>query len=100
MILLDTHVWWWSLTEPQNLSEHAITAIQESKTEERFIAAISIWEFAMMVAKKRIELKIFPTQWMSRAINNTGIQVIHLSPEIATDGKRSQGTASAALPGT
>ena len=85
MILLDTHVWWWSLTEPENLSKKAITFIKQTKTDERFISSISIWEFAMMVAKKRIELKISPSKWLSRAIEETGIVVIELSPDIATD---------------
>ena len=39
----------------------------------------------MMVAKKRIELKISPTKWLSRAIEETGIMVIELLPDIATD---------------
>ena len=85
MILLDTHVWWWSLTEPENLSKKAITFIKQAKTDERFLSSISMWEFAMMVAKKRIELKISPTKWLSRAIDETGIIVIELSPDIATD---------------
>jgi PIN domain nuclease of toxin-antitoxin system len=85
MILLDTHVWWWSLTEPENLSKKAIALIKQAKTDERFISSVSIWEFAMMVAKKRIELKISPAKWLARAIDETGIMVIELSPDIATD---------------
>jgi len=85
MILLDTHVWWWSLTEPENLSETAMVSIKQAKTDERFISSISIWEFAMMAAKKRVELKISPAKWISRAIDETGIIVIDLSPDIATD---------------
>ena len=85
MILLDTHVWWWSLAETKNLSKKAITLIKQAKTDERFISSISIWEFAMMVAKKQIELKISPAKWLSRAIDETGIVVIEQSPDIATD---------------
>jgi len=85
MILLDTHVWWWSLTEPENLSEEALAAIYAAKTDERFIASISIWEFAMMAAKKKIELKISLAKWLSRAIEAVGIRVIDLSPDIAID---------------
>ena len=85
MILLDTHVWWWSLTEPENLSKKAIALIKQAKTDERFISSVSIWEFAMMVAKKRIELKISPAKWLTRAIDETGIMVIELSPDMATD---------------
>ena len=85
MILLDTHVWWWSLSEPENLSETALASIEEAKTDQRFISSISIWEFAMMVEKKRIELKIAPDKWLSKAIGETGIIVLDLSPAIATD---------------
>ncbi len=85
MILLDTHVWWWSLAEPENLSADTMAVIRTTKTDERFISSISIWEFAMMLAKNRIELKISPTKWLSKAIDASGITVIELSPEIAVD---------------
>lgn len=85
MILLDTHVWWWSLTEPENLSDKAMALIRGAKTDKRFIASISIWEFAMMVAKKRIELKISPAKWLSGAIDASGITVLNLSPAVAID---------------
>jgi len=38
-----------------------------------------------MAAKKRIELKISPAKWISRAIDEKGIIVIYLSPGIAVD---------------
>jgi PIN domain nuclease of toxin-antitoxin system len=85
MLLLDTHVWWWSLSEPENLSAVSRKAIEAAKADERYIASISIWEFAMMVAKQRIELKISPEKWLSQAINNTGISILELTPAIATD---------------
>jgi len=85
MILLDTHAWWWSLTETENLSQNAKAMISGTKTDERFIASISIWEFAMMAAKKRVELKISPFKWLSGAIDAVGITAIDLSPDIAID---------------
>ena len=85
MILLDTHAWWWSLTEPENLSKTAIKTIRQTKSDQRMIASISIWEFAMMAAKKRIRLKISVAKWLSRALKETGLGVIEISPEIAID---------------
>jgi PIN domain nuclease of toxin-antitoxin system len=85
MILLDTHVWWWSLVEPERLSNEVVAMIRGAKTDERFIASISIWEFAMMVAKKRIDLKSSPARWLSQAIDISGITLIDLSPDIAVD---------------
>lgn len=57
MILMDTHVWFWSLSEPEYLSKTALNIIKRTKPDQRAIASISVWEFAMMVARKRIELK-------------------------------------------
>jgi len=57
MILLDTHVWWWSLTEPERLSGTALELIRRTKANQRAIASISIWEFAMMAAKTGLNLK-------------------------------------------
>lgn len=91
MILLDTHVWWWSLTEPEYLSGIAIEAISQTKPDQRAIASISIWEFAMMVEKKRIELNVSVSNWLSRAIHDTGLNVIDLSPEIAVESCRLPG---------
>ena len=83
MILLDTHVWWWCLSEPENLSDTALKTIEQ--TAQRAIASISIWEFAMMASRNKIELKITPNQWLSHALDKTGLQVIELSPEVAVD---------------
>ena len=85
MLLLDTHVWWWCLSEPDSLSNTVISAIEKTATDARFIASISIWEFAMMAAKKRIELKISTERWLDRAISKTGIQVVDLTPAVAID---------------
>ena len=91
MILLDTHAWWWSLTEPENLSKTAITTIKQAKSDQRMIASISIWEFAMMAAKKRIRLKVSLAKWLSRALKETGLGVIEISPEIAIDASNLPG---------
>ena len=91
MILLDTHAWWWSLTEPENLSKTAIKTIRQTKSDQRMIASISIWEFAMMAAKKRIRLKVSLAKWLSRALKETGLGVIEISPEIAIDASNLPG---------
>ncbi|MFH0728110.1 MAG: type II toxin-antitoxin system VapC family toxin [Pseudomonadota bacterium] len=85
MILLDTHVWWWSISEPEKLSKLVAEKIIRTKADQRAISAISIWEFAMMVFRKKIELKITPEEWLSHAVGNTGIKIIEIGPKIALD---------------
>ena len=85
MLLFDTHAWWWVINEPERLSQNVNKLISETPTDERSIASISIWEFAMMVTRGRIRLRVSPEEWMEHAINRTGIAVLHLSPKIALE---------------
>ena len=85
MILLDTHVWIWSYSATKLLSDKVKKLIKKTQTDQRAIASISIWEFAVMVTKGRINVKIDPKQWLSGAIENSGLRVIELTPEIAME---------------
>lgn len=85
MILLDTHTWIWSHSATNLLSDDVKKRIKKALTDQRSIASISIWEFAMMVVKGRINVKIDPKLWLDNAIKNSGLKVIELSPEIAIE---------------
>jgi PIN domain nuclease of toxin-antitoxin system len=85
LILLDTHTWIWSHSATKHLSDNVKKRIKITIADQRAIASISIWEFAMMVVKGRINVKIDPKLWLDNAINKSGIKVIELSPEIAME---------------
>ena len=91
MIVLDTHVWWWSISEPAQLSHRARQLIKKTPPDQRAIASISIWEFAMMVTRGRIELMISPDEWLDYAVHKTGLAIVELNPQIAME--------SSSLPG-
>jgi len=89
-ILLDTHVWIWaSLDDRSSLSPRAIRAIKESK--RRWISAISLWELAKLVERKRIGFSIPVLTWMRRSINEQEISIADLSPEIAVESTHLRG---------
>ncbi len=85
MLLLDTHTWIWSQSATKQLSDRVKKLIRKTLTDQRAIASISIWEFAMMVVKGRIHVKIDPRLWLDNAIEKTGLKIIDLSPEIAQE---------------
>ena len=91
MILLDTHVWWRTLTEVERLSKRAANMIARTRPNRRAIASISIWEFAMMVTRERITLKVSPEEWLDYAINRTGLNIIEITPQIALESCRLPG---------
>ena len=85
MIVLNTHVWWWTVSEPAQLSRKARQLITKMPPEQRAIASISIWEFAMMVTRGRIELTISPDEWLDYAINKIGLTILELNSKIALE---------------
>lgn len=91
MILLDTHTWIWSHSATGRLSDNVTKLIQTTQTDQRAIASISIWEFAMMVTRGRITVKIDPKRWLNHAIGMSGLKVIELTPEIAMESCRLPG---------
>jgi len=69
-LLLDTHVWLWSLREPDRLStrvRHALLA----DSNERWLSPVSTWEALMLYAKGRIRLYEDPVAWLAKATART-----------------------------
>ena len=81
MLLLDTHVWWWALNEPKKLSNKAFKIIRDKPPNQRAIASISMWEFAMMVSTGKVDIRIPCDQWLDQAINQTALAVYDLNPK-------------------
>ena len=83
-ILLDTHVWiWLSLEKQKSISEKAGKAI--TAATQKWISAISCWELAKLVEKKRIGFSIPALTWIRRSLNEYDLKVADLSPEIAVE---------------
>ncbi len=85
MILLATHTWVLAHSATKLLFDDVEKLIRKTQTDQRAIASISIWEFAMMVTKGRINVSIDPKRWLNNAIGNSGLRVIELTPEIAME---------------
>ena len=85
MILLDTHVWWWAVSEPTKLSDESRQLIVDTPLGQHYIASISLWEFVMMAKRGKIELTISPSEWLSFALGHLKTQVIPISADIALD---------------
>jgi PIN domain nuclease of toxin-antitoxin system len=82
-VLLDTHVWiWWSIGADQLLSPKAREVLAASK---KWVSAISCWELAKLVEKKRLGLAIHPLAWIKRSLQAGNIRVADLTPEIAVE---------------
>ena len=89
-VLLDTHVWIWvSIEESGLLSANARRLIK--KAEQKWISAISCWELAKLVEKRRISFSIPTVTWIRRSLSEYGINIAELSPEIAAESTQLKG---------
>lgn len=83
-VLLDTHVWIWvSVEDKRSLSGKADRLLRQAK--QKWISAISCWELAKLLEKKRISFSIPLVTWMRRSLNELSINIADLSPEIAVE---------------
>ena len=65
--------------------------IEANEDGEIGISAISLWEISKLVANKRLELPIPLEKWFKQALSYPGVQIIELTPEIATESTRLPG---------
>ncbi len=83
MILLDTHALVWLDEGNSKLGKQALSLIDQSlQSKTLFVASISFWEIAMLVAKGRLEMQMSVALWRQSLIEN-GLQEIALNGNIA-----------------
>jgi PIN domain nuclease of toxin-antitoxin system len=89
LIVLDTATWIWRASDPKHLSTAARRAIDQA--EHKLVSAISVWEVAMLVAKRRIQLDRPVELWVDMALALPGIQLAPLDPSIAVHSTKLPG---------
>jgi PIN domain nuclease of toxin-antitoxin system len=65
-LLLDTHIWLWSLAEPERLSRRVERELRDVKNE-LWLSPVSTWEALLLNAKGRIRLHGSIREWMAAA---------------------------------
>jgi PIN domain nuclease of toxin-antitoxin system len=65
-LLLDTHIWLWSLREPERLGK-AIRGMLAGRSEELWLSPISIWEALILIRKGRIAVAGDVGDWVAAA---------------------------------
>jgi len=84
MIILDTHVWIWFISNPDLLSKRAKKALNSAvKDQSILISSISAWELALLVTKKRIKLTLDVTDWIAKSESLPFIQFLPVTNSIA-----------------
>lgn len=64
-LLLDTHIWLWSLREPSRIKRRVQIALNDP-ANQLWLSPISTWEALTLHRKNRIQLHIDPNSWVLR----------------------------------
>ena len=86
-LLLDTHIWIWSLLEPERLAAN-VAAELESSQNELWLSPISVWELLLLVEKGRVILDEDPALWIAAAFDAVPLVEAPLTREIALESRR------------
>src|SRR5438045_2926715 len=84
MIVIDTHVLIWYVSDPEKLSEKALQTIEiERKKSTILISSISVWELYLLVKKGRILLTMDTNSWLEQVESLPFIEFIPVDNRIA-----------------
>jgi PIN domain nuclease of toxin-antitoxin system len=83
---LDTHVWIWFMLANAELAVSERNAINRAAASGQLrIAAISVWEAALLASRGRVVLGRPLTQWITAAVSAPGLTIEPLLPQVAVE---------------
>lgn len=88
-LLLDTHVLVWLMAGDTRLAPTARQLIDQAAAQQQvWISAITPWEIAMLVAKRRLTLDRDVMAWVDAALAQPGLRLAALEPAISVASTR------------
>jgi PIN domain nuclease of toxin-antitoxin system len=81
-LLLDTHIWIWSLLQPEKMKPRVRAAL-EDPANEKWLSPISVWELVILVEKKHVSLNVSVDEWVARAMAVAPLKEAPLTTEVA-----------------
>ena len=84
--LLDTHIWMWSVDDPDRIRP-AIRELVEDGQHELCISAISFWEIMLLSRRERIDIGRDPRRWIQFALHEYPIREVPIDRAIALESR-------------
>ena len=81
-LLLDTHVWLWSLLDPDRISRRARTLLGSSDAALH-VSPISLWETLLLAERGRLALRPNPSSWLQEALVLSPVEETPLNFDVA-----------------
>ncbi|MCK5377554.1 MAG: type II toxin-antitoxin system VapC family toxin [Acidobacteria bacterium] len=81
-LLLDTHIWLWSLLEPDRLGRRVKRRLADPASE-LWLSPISVWELSVLARRGRVRLEAGFREWVETALDRATLREAHISTEVA-----------------
>jgi PIN domain nuclease of toxin-antitoxin system len=86
-LLLDTHIWIWSVMAPDKLSKKVALALS-NPANELWLSPVSVWELSVLVEKRRLELSEDFDVWITKALGQAMFREAPLTNDVALEVHR------------
>jgi PIN domain nuclease of toxin-antitoxin system len=91
MIIIDTHIWIWWVTNAQRLNKEHRTFLEKQKIGEIALNCISCWEVAKSVEVGKLQMNVPLEQWLNEAVNSYNISLLPLDIPTVVESTRLPG---------
>src|ERR1700679_489412 len=89
LMLFDTHTLVWYVEGSQRIGATTREAMRLGSPDDRvLVSAITPWEIALLVSKKRLLLSSDVMDWVNEVLAKPGISLVPLEPKIAIASTR------------
>ncbi len=85
-LLLDTHIWIWSLLDPGHLKPKMAQALQDS-SNQLWLSPMSTWELLILVEKGRVRLEDEPIRWVEKVFNKIPFKEAPINHRVAIESR-------------
>jgi PIN domain nuclease of toxin-antitoxin system len=86
-LLLDTHIWIWSLTDPARIKPKVRAALTH-RNAELWLSSISVWETLVLIRKGRLRVKDSDaSRWIGDALKRSPLREAPLTHAIAIESE-------------
>ena len=86
-LLLDTHIWLWSLLEPDQLGRE-VTRAFKNPNAELWLSPISVWETLMLIERGRVKADRPALEWVDEALAAVPLREAPLTHQVALESRR------------
>jgi PIN domain nuclease of toxin-antitoxin system len=83
-LLLDTHIWIWSVLEPQRLSTRVARELTNSENQ-LWLSSVSVWELLLLHRKRRIRLEDEVGSWVRATLDMLQLNEAPLTIDVALE---------------